>query len=650
MILDGFGPADLVYRGMSLLDHIYSPLDLRKLPEDRLPDLCRQIRRRIIEVVSVNGGHLASSLGVVELSVALHYVFQSPVDPIVWDVGNQAYAHKLLTGRREEFASLRRYGGLSGFTRREESEHDPFGAGHASTSISAALGIAEAKRLKGEQGKVVAVIGDGGMTGGLAFEALNHAGSLERDLVVVLNDNQMFISRRVGAMSRWLSHRLSGSSFNRLRRYIKERLTTWDRYGEDALHFMRRLLEGTKAVFTPGILFEGLNFQYVGPVDGHDLRALVSIFRNVRSLDGPVLVHVRTTKGKGCDYAERSPSRFHGVGPFCPETGEPERDGKRYTPAYTEVFSRTLVDLADRDDRIVAVTAAMKDGTGLRAFSERFPDRFYDVGIAEAHAVTFAGGLASQGFRPVVAIYSTFLQRAYDMIVHDVCLQKLPVILVLDRAGIVGEDGPTHHGLLDLSYLGSLPNLTVMAPADEDELVKMLYTATTVEGPAAVRYPRGSGVGVKVDAEPKVLPLGKGRIVRAPHKSPDLAILSIGTMLHPALKAAEVLAGRGVEVTVADARFLRPLDTDLIARLAESAGRILTLEEGLLAGGFGQAVCACLQRLGRPVPVVTLGVDDRFVPHGDPQTLRSQLGLDAGGVVKSALDFVKKTKTGERRA
>ena len=634
---------------MSLLDQIYSPLDLRKLPEDQLDKLCGEIRQRIIEVVSTTGGHLASSLGVVELTVALHYVFQSPVDPIVWDVGDQAYAHKLLTGRREAFATLRQSGGLSGFTRRDESEHDPFGAGHASTSISAALGIAEGKRLKGEQGKVVAVIGDGGMTGGLAFEALNHAGSLERDLVVVLNDNQMFISRRVGAMSGWLSHRLSGSAFNRLRRYIKERLTTWDRYGEDALHFMRRLLEGTKAVFTPGILFEGLNFQYVGPVDGHDLGGLVSIFRNVRSLDGPVLVHVRTTKGKGCAYAEKNPSRYHGVGQFCVETGESKREEGK-PPDYTTVFSRALVELAEKNDRIVAITAAMKDGTGLRAFAERFEDRFYDVGIAEGHAVTFAGGLASEGFRPVVAIYSTFLQRAYDMIAHDVCLQNLPVIFVLDRAGIVGEDGPTHHGLFDLSYLGSLPNLTVMAPADENELVRMLHTAATVDGPAAVRYPRGTGAGVKLDAKPETLPLGKGRVVRAPHSKPDLAILTIGTMLHPALKASQALSERGVEVVVADARFSKPLDEELVVKLATQAGRILTVEENAIAGGFGQAVGACLQRRGLQIPVVTLGVPDRFAAHGDSQSLRGQFGLDAGGIVKSALDFVKKSKTGEQRA
>jgi len=649
MILDGFGSVDLVFRSMALLDQIYSPLDLRKLPEDQLDRLCEEIRRRIIEVVSTTGGHLASSLGVVELTVALHYVFQSPVDPIVWDVGNQAYAHKLLTGRREEFSTLRQSGGLSGFTRRAESEHDPFGAGHASTSISAALGIAEAKRLKGEQGKVVAVIGDGGMTGGLAFEALNHAGSLERDLVVVLNDNQMFISRRVGAMSGWLSHRLSGSSFNRLRRYIKERLTNWDRYGEDALHFMRRLLEGTKAVFTPGILFEGLNFQYVGPVDGHDLGALVPIFRNVRSLDGPVLVHVRTTKGKGCDYAEKNPRNYHGVGQFCVETGEPRSGGEK-PPAYTKVFSRALVDLARKNDRIVAITAAMKDGTGLRAFAERYPDRFYDVGIAEGHAVTFAGGLASQGFRPVVAIYSTFLQRAYDMLCHDVCLQNLPVVFVLDRAGIVGEDGPTHHGLFDLSYLGSLPNMTVMAPADENELVRMLNTAADVEGPVALRYPRGAGVGVRLDPKVKKLLLGRGRIVRASHQKPDLAIITIGTMLHPALKAAKVLAERGVETTVADARFQKPLDEDLVVRLATQAGRVLTVEENVLAGGFGQTVCACLHKRGLQVPVVSLGVPDSFVAHGDPQSLRGRLGLDAGGIVKSALDFVKKSQTGEQRA
>jgi len=634
---------------MLLLDQIYSPLDLRKLPEDQLSRLCEEVRRRIIDVVSNTGGHLASSLGVVELTLALHYVFQSPVDPIIWDVGDQAYAHKLLTGRREEFETLRQAGGLSGFTRREESEHDPFGAGHASTSISAALGIAEAKRLKGEQGKVVAVIGDGGMTGGLAFEALNHAGSLERDLVVVLNDNQMFISRRVGAMSGWLSQRLSGSTFNRLRRHIKERLTSWDHYGEDALHFMRRLLEGTKAVFTPGILFEGLNFQYVGPVDGHDLEALVSMFRNVRSLDGPVLVHVRTTKGKGCTYAEENPSRYHGVGKFCVETGELRSEGKK-PPAYTQVFSRALVDLARKNDRIVAVTAAMKDGTGLRAFADSFPDRFYDVGIAEGHAVTFAGGLASQGFRPVVAIYSTFLQRAYDMLVHDVCLQNLPVIFVLDRAGIVGEDGPTHHGLFDLSYLGSLPNLTVMAPSDENELVRMLHTAADFEGPVAIRYPRGSAVGVKRDAKVKKLLVGRGRIVRATHKKPDLAIVTIGTMLHPALKASKVLAERGIEVVVADARFSKPLDEALIVRLAAQAGRVLTVEENVVAGGFGQAVCACLQKRGLQVPVITLGVPDCFVAHGDPQSLRGQLGLDAGGIVKSALDFVKKSQTGERRA
>jgi 1-deoxy-D-xylulose-5-phosphate synthase len=626
---------------MSLLEQIYSPLDLRRLPEEHLPELCREIRERIIEVVSQQGGHLASSLGVVELTVALHYVFQSPVDPILWDVGNQAYAHKLLTGRRERFSSLRSLGGLSGFTRRNESEHDPFGAGHASTSISAALGIAEGKRLKGEKGKVVAVIGDGGMTGGLAFEALNHAGSLERDLVVVLNDNGMFISPRVGAMSMWLSHKLSGSTFNRFRRRIKAMLTGWPRYGEDALQWMRRFLEGTKAMFTPGILFEGLNFQYVGPVDGHDLSALLAILRNARSLDGPILVHVRTIKGKGLACAENDPSRYHGVSPFCVETGEPRKGKRSEPPAYTSVFSRAMLKLARENERVVGITAAMPDGTGLNAFAERFPDRFYDVGIAEGHAVTFAAGLACEGFRPVVAIYSTFLQRSYDMILHDVCLQELPVTFMLDRAGIVGEDGPTHHGLFDLSYLGSLPNIVVMAPADENELVRMLHTAVALPGPAAIRYPRGSGVGVALDDEPQTAAVGKGRLVRAPHGKPDLSILTIGTMLQPALQAADALAERGKTVAVADARFRKPLDQDLVEKLARDAGRLLTVEENVLDGGFGQAVCSLLEECGIKVPVTTLGVPDTFVPHGDPAALRRSLGLDAGGITKAALELLR---------
>jgi 1-deoxy-D-xylulose-5-phosphate synthase len=635
---------------MKLLDQIYSPLDLRKLPEQQLPGLCQEIRERIIEVVSLSGGHLASSLGVVELTVALHYVFQSPVDPIIWDVGNQAYAHKLLTGRRDRFPTLRSLGGLSGFTRRDESEHDPFGAGHASTSISAAVGIAEAKRLKGEQGKVVSVIGDGGMTGGLAFEALNHAGSLDRDLVVILNDNEMFISPRVGAMSSWLSHKLSGPTFNVLRRRIKDLLTGFPRYGDDALHFIRRTLEGAKAVFTPGILFEGLGFQYVGPVDGHDLSSLLPILRNVKTLDGPVLVHVHTTKGKGFSCAEEDPSRFHGVSPFCVETGEPRKSKASGPMSYTAVFAQALMQLAEDNQRIVAITAAMPDGTGLNKFAERFPDRFYDVGIAEGHAVTFAAGMATEGYRPVVAIYSTFLQRSFDMVMHDVCLQNLPVTFALDRAGIVGEDGPTHHGLFDLSYLCMLPNMVVMAPADECELVKMLRTALSHPGPAAVRFPRGSGVGATLEGSDQVLPIGKGRVVRTPHEGSELAILSIGTMLKKATQAAEVLATRGVSATVIDARFAKPLDEELIVKVSSESGRVLTVEENALAGGFGSSVSALLHARGITVPVVMLGVPDEFVPCGDPESLRSKAGIDAGSIVKAALSLVGKQDSGEQTA
>ncbi len=635
---------------VSLLQQIDTPLDLRKLPEEKLTAVCQEIREQILEVMSNNGGHLASSLGVVELTVALHYVFQSPLDPIIWDVGNQAYAHKLITGRRERFATIRRYGGLSGFTHRTESEHDPFGAGHASTSISAALGIAEGKRLKGEKGKVVAVIGDGGMTGGLAFEALNHAGSLKRDLVVVLNDNGMFISPRVGAMSAWLSRHLTGAGFNRLRKRVKELLVSWPRYGEDAVHFIKRFLESSKVFLTPGILFEGLSFQYVGPVDGHDIKALLDIFRNVQTMEGPVVVHVRTCKGKGFACAERDPSHFHGVSPFCIENGEPKKSPTKTLPTYTDVFSETMVALGEQDQRLVAITAAMPDGTGLSAFAERFPERFYDVGIAEGHAVTFAAGLAVEGFRPVVAIYSTFLQRAFDMVVHDVCLQKLPVTFVLDRAGIVGEDGPTHHGLYDLGYLGMLPNMTIMAPSDENELINMLHTSLDINGPVAVRFPRGSALGIERSEKPERLEIGKGRLVRVVESKPQLAVLCIGHVLDTALKAADLLAGQGIEVMVADARFAKPIDKQMLELIARKCGKILTVEENMLAGGFGQMVRTCLESMGIQVRMTHLGVGDMFVPHGDQKTLRKAVGLDVGGITKAALELVGKSDVSARIA
>jgi 1-deoxy-D-xylulose-5-phosphate synthase len=623
---------------VSLLEKIDSPIDLRRLPEERLPALCREIRARIIEVITHNGGHLASSLGVVELTVALHYIFESPTDPIVFDVGNQAYAHKLLTGRRDRFDTIRRAGGLSGFTRRSESEHDAFGAGHASTSISAALGLAEGRRLNGEQGRAVAVIGDGGMTGGLAFEGLNHAGSLGRDLVVVLNDNGMFISDHVGAMSNWFSHKLTGRGFNLARRRVKDLLTGFPRWGDVALDWMRRGVESTKALLTPGILFEGLNFQYVGPVDGHDLPALLASLRKVKMLDGPVLVHVQTVKGRGLSCAEQQPTKFHGVSPTCDEK-EPVAGAPRVIkpPSYTQVFSDALVALAERDERVVAITAAMPDGTGLNQFARRFPNRFYDVGIAEEHAVTFAAGLACEGLKPVVAIYSSFLQRAYDQLIHDVCLQSLAVVFVLDRAGIVGEDGPTHHGQFDLSYLACVPGLTVMAPSDEGELARMLATGLSAGRPMALRFPRGAGVGAQVAAEPALLPLGRGRLVAEPAGDPDLAILSIGSMLDPALEAARLLTERGGPLAlVADARFAKPLDADLILDLADRAGRILTLEENALVGGFGAAVCNLLNERGQMVPLTSLGLPDRFLPHGTSAVLRAELGLTADGIAQAA--------------
>jgi 1-deoxy-D-xylulose-5-phosphate synthase len=635
---------------MSLLEQIFSPLDLRRLDQSQIPRLCKEIREEIIRVVEQTGGHLASSLGVVELTVALHAVFQSPVDPIVWDVGNQAYAHKLLTGRRDRFHTIRQPDGLSGFTRRQESEHDCFGAGHASTSISAALGIAEGKRLKGEQGKVVAVIGDGGMTGGLAFEGLNHAGSLDKDLIVVLNDNGMFISPKVGAMSHWMSRRLSGERFNQLRRRIKGLLTGFPRYGEETLHVMRRVLESAKALFTPGILFEGLNFQYVGPVNGHDVFELMEVFENVKHLDGPVLVHVHTKKGKGLLCAEKNPSQYHGIGPGCLKDGLPVENKKSGPPSYTEVFSKTAVELAEKDDKIVAITAAMPDGTGLNLFAERFPDRFYDVGIAEGHAVTFAAGLACEGYKPIVAIYSSFLQRSYDMLMHDVCLQNLPVIFALDRAGIVGDDGPTHHGVFDLSYLRTLPNMTVMAPADENELVNMLHTARTLNGPVAIRYPRGAGVGVAIELSKDSLAFGKGRLILDPKKDLDVAIISIGTMLESALKAAKALSDKNVSVAVADMRYAKPVDENLIVQLGKKAKHVITLEENILAGGFGESVSSCLTANQISLPIRMIGIGDEFVPHGTPQGLRRSQGLDVSSIVKSALEMLKKSEAKKQTA
>ncbi len=619
-----------------LLDSIDDPLGLKRLAPASLPTLARELREEIIATCAQNGGHLGASLGATELVLALHYVFNSPLDKLVWDVGHQAYAHKLLTGRRDRFRTIRREGGLSGFPNRAESPHDAFGAGHASTSISAALGMVEARRQKGETGRVVAVIGDGGLTGGMAFEALNHAGHLGRNLVVVLNHNEQSISPNVGALSRWFSKKLSGRTFNAWRRGIKDALGALPR-GPQAIAAIRHAMSSTKALLTPGMLFEGLGFQYVGPIDGHNVFELVETLDRVKNLDGPVLVHVVTEKGKGYGPSEADPiTRGHAMGPFDIATGKSTAK-KPTVKSYQEFFADDVIELMRHDGRVVAITAAMLEGTSLNRVQQVFPDRVYDVGIAEQHAVTFAAGLACEGLRPIAAIYSTFLQRAYDQIIHDVCLQKLPVTFALDRGGLVGADGATHQGVYDLAYLRVVPNMVVMAPADENELRHMLHTALGVDGPAAVRFPRGSGQGVPLDSHFTALPIGKGRIVHGDAARADVAIVAVGSMVHPAREAAAALAEAGVRAVVADARFVKPLDEELIRDLASSTRHVLTVEEAMLAGGFGSAVLECLEQGGlHGVETRRLGLPDVHVDHGDPGKQRARFGLEPAAIAAAA--------------
>jgi 1-deoxy-D-xylulose-5-phosphate synthase len=621
-----------------LLSAINNPQELKKLPPELLPQLAQEIRAQIISTVAHTGGHLAPSLGVVELTIALHYVFDSPRDKIVWDVGHQAYAHKLLTGRQDRFHTLRQYGGLSGFPKRSESPHDACDTGHSSTSISAALGMASARCLKRERNRVIAVIGDGSMTAGMAFEGLNNAGDLNKDLIVVLNDNGMSIAPNVGALSSFLSRKLTAPTMVFLKKQVENLLGSFPAIGGDLLAWARKGEESFKAFFTPGMLFEALKFTYLGPVNGHRLNHLIETFNNVKNLRGPILVHVRTTKGKGYQPAESDPTGFHGLGKFDPDTGEPKkRVGD--VPTYTEVFGDTLVRLAKEDQRIVAITAAMPDGTGLVDFRKQFPDRFYDVGICEQHAVTFAAGLALEGMRPVAAIYSTFLQRAYDQVLHDVCMQKVPVVLALDRGGVVGEDGETHQGLFDLSYLRHLPNLVLMAPKDENEMRDMLYTAVDHPGPVALRYPRGRGVGVAFSSTLSKIPVGKAELLK---EGEDLLILAVGASVYPALKAAGDLEKRGFHATVVNARFIKPLDENLILTLAASHGRVLTVEENVVAGGFGSAVLELLADQGLfGVAVKRLGIPDTFVEHGSQDILRQKFGLDADGILKGALEVLE---------
>jgi len=621
------------------LDKINSPEDMKDLSRSDLKVLAEEIRKYIIDVVSKTGGHLASNLGVVELTVALHYIFDVPKDKIVWDVGHQSYTHKLLTGRKDLFHTLRQHQGIGGFTRISESPYDAFTTGHSSTSISASLGIAVAKKLKAEESRVIAVIGDGSMTSGLAYEGLNQAGGLHKDLIVILNDNEMSISKNVGALSSFLSRAMSKSFLQNLRREFGEFLKSVPRIGDDIYQFAKRTEDTLKTFVTPGMLFEAFNFEYFGPIDGHNLDHLIDILRNIRNAETeePTLIHIITKKGKGYPPAENNPIYFHGVSSFEVKTGN-STTKKRTISTYTQVFGKAMVDMAATDERIIAVTAAMPEGTGLTEFSEIYPDRFFDVGIAEQHGVTFAAGMATEGYKPVVAIYSTFLQRAYDQVIHDVCIESLPVVFALDRGGIVGEDGATHHGVFDYSYLRSLPNMVVMAPKDENELCKMLATAIAHNGPIAMRYPRGTAAGVEMDLDIKPLPIGKGEIMT---EGEDILIFAIGKSVCDALEARKRLNNEGISVQVVNCRFVKPLDADLIVSLAQKIPRIITAEENVLHAGFGSAVLECLMDAGvTGIQVKRIGIPDTFVEHGKSALLRAKFGIDPDAIVKAAKTLV----------
>src|SRR5881296_53604 len=630
---------------MSILKSIHSPADLKRLSPAQFPALCQEIRDQIVSVVSNVGGHVASNLGVVELTVALHYLLNTPKDKIVWDTSNQAYTHKLLTGRREYFHTLRQYGGLSGFCKREESIYDTFNAGHAGTGVSAAIGMAVARDLAEQHHKVVCVVGDGAMTSGMTLEAMQHVGTLQKDLLVILNDNQMSISRNVGSLSAYLNRTFTGEFVTHVKEEAKHLLKAIPRVGDQLTRLAHRAEELAKGLVLPGLLFEELGFRYVGPIDGHNFEHLLPTLENVLKLKGPMLLHVITKKGKGYKPAMENPVWFHACPAFVRETGEPAKKAPR--PSYTAIAVNTLVKLARQDRRIVAITAAMCEGTGLTAFEKEFPDRLYDVGIAEQHAVTFAGGLAAQGMRPVVAIYSTFLQRAFDQIVHDVATQNLPVTIMIDRGGLVAEDGTTHHGAFDYAYLRHVPNMVVMAPGDENELQHMVKTCLSYEGPASVRYSRGSAWGVPMDPEPKALPIGKAELLRAGY---DVALVAIGITVLPALEAAERLADEGISAAVVNARFVKPLDHVLIAQVARQVKCLVTVEEGCRMGGFGSAVLEALSDQGIVhVPTIVLGLPDKYIEQGPQDLLRAQYGLTADGMYEEAKALYTMTVLGVER-
>lgn len=691
-----------------MIENIKSPEDLKSLKLEDLGVLAEELRSIIIERVSINGGHLASNLGVVELAIALHYVFNSPVDKIVWDVGHQSYPHKLLTGRYKDFHTLRQYKGISGFPRISESPHDAFGTGHSSTSISAGLGILEARDiLKKIQipnpqslipNKVIAVIGDGALTSGLAFEGLNHAGHIKKDLIVILNDNEMSISPNVGAMSAYLSKVLTGTFYRKFKKETKAILEGIPKIGGTVAKIAQKAEGSMKGFFLPGGLFEDLGFNYVGPIDGHNIPLLIETLSSIKDANEPTLIHVVTKKGKGYKFSEEDPCVYHGVGPFEAAVGIKNKDSREsrvtlvrqlestescnFTTedtalgvglklkandgkseilqpdcrqaglqskalsllqpdfTYSDVFGNELVEIAKSDERVVAITAAMKEGTGLATFAEKFPERFYDVGIAEPHAVTFAAGLASQGLRPVVAIYSTFLQRAYDEIIHDVCLQNFPVVFAIDRAGIVGEDGATHQGLFDISFLRHIPNLLFMAPKDAQELRAMLRFAVQHNGPSAIRYPRGKVGDKRIRGSEDKIEMGRSEVLT---EGEDVAIIAVGNVVHPSLKVAEMLKGDGINACVVNARFIKPLDEDLIISLCGKVKKIVTVEENMLAGGFGSAILECLNNAGlHDVKVKRIGVSDEFVEHGAQGILRKKYGLDEEGIYKTAKEFLSK--------
>jgi 1-deoxy-D-xylulose-5-phosphate synthase len=633
---------------VDILKTIDSPEHLRKLSPDDLPNVIRELRQAILTVVSEKGGHFSSNLGCVELTVALHYVFDTPRDKLVWDVGHQAYGHKILTGRRDRFSTIRQYEGLSGFTSRHESDYDHFGAGHASTSISAAIGIAEGMRHKGQKNMGVAIIGDGSLTGGLVYEAMNNAGHVPvKNLVVVLNDNDMSIDPNVGALSKFINQAVTHPGYNRFRRELRSLLGSLQDHGMPLTTFAGKVRKSVKNFFTPGMLFECFGFRYIGPVNGHDIDALLEALNFVKSEgpdNGPYLVHVLTTKGKGYKLAEENSSKYHGVTSFKIQDGI--QGGGVKKPAYQDVFAETLIRLAKDDPRILAITAAMPSGTGLNKFQKEYPARCYDVGIAEGHAVLFAAGLATEGFRPVVAIYSTFLQRAYDQIIHDVGIQNLPVIFAMDRAGLVGADGATHQGAFDLSYLRCVPNFVVMAPKDENEMQHMINTAVQYKaGPIAIRYPRGEVVGVPMDKELKCLPIGKGEVLTQDAESPDVLFIGLGYSLQSAAEAQLLVRAAGFTTALLNARFAKPLDEELLARWITQSKLVVTIEENAVIGGFGSAVLELMSKKGIKRDTLVIGMPDRFVDHANPKVQRELLMLDGQGVATQVLDKLRTIET-----